>query len=378
MQIIKSIAFLFSKKCVYLLFPVIIIITVHFLTSKSDLIIFPNTENSNLISYSDAISHYDFGNSEIVSFAVDSTKVDLRYIIRNKNPYPYSGIQWYWASKDNFLDLSKYQYVTISFDTLKTSVESLLLIIQVFCDGFSDPQNTMSWRFLTKELLLQKGVSNYNIAISDFLTPDWWYKKIKTSEKSLGKPDFKNVGSISIQSSSYNLEKVDRFVIRGLRFHQKSLIYKVLLYFCLLVGYFALYFTAITFWKIKKPVIIPIAYQKIEIENDSDKEVNNILNYIGKNYSNPTLNLLKMSIELGISGKKISALIKKKHHMSFKQYLNCIRITEAKRLITESDLQINQIAYKVGYGNTAHFNRTFKEMTSFTPNSFREKCKANS
>ena len=88
-----------------------------------------------------------------------------------------------------------------------------------------------------------------------------------------------------------------------------------------------------------------------------------VLEYLGSNFSNQNLSLFRMSEEIGISSNKISAMIKKRYNLTFRQYLNTIRIAESKRLLQETKLQISQIAYRVGYTNLTHFCRTFKEVT---------------
>ncbi|MGP4038609.1 helix-turn-helix domain-containing protein [Gracilibacillus sp. D59] len=77
--------------------------------------------------------------------------------------------------------------------------------------------------------------------------------------------------------------------------------------------------------------------------------------------------------------QSISKLFKQTIGCSFTEYLNAVRITEAKRLLIETDMKINQITKKVGYMNHVHFWRIFKKFTGMSPNNFREvetnKCK---
>ena len=58
--------------------------------------------------------------------------------------------------------------------------------------------------------------------------------------------------------------------------------------------------------------------------------------------------------------------------MTFKQYLNKIRLSEAKRLLKETDRQIADIAYHVGYKNVTHFHRIFKQNEKISPNEYRK------
>ena len=54
------------------------------------------------------------------------------------------------------------------------------------------------------------------------------------------------------------------------------------------------------------------------------------------------------------------------------QYLNNVRISEAKKLLLNSDLNIREIGYEVGLKNTNHFINLFKRETGATPLSFRK------
>jgi AraC-like DNA-binding protein len=61
------------------------------------------------------------------------------------------------------------------------------------------------------------------------------------------------------------------------------------------------------------------------------------------------------------------------HQVQFKQYLNIVRITEARRLLMDTDRQISEIAFAVGYNYPTTFNRIFKEVTGISPSDFRKK-----
>ena len=53
-------------------------------------------------------------------------------------------------------------------------------------------------------------------------------------------------------------------------------------------------------------------------------------------------------------------------------YLNKIRISEAKKLLLNSDLNIRETGFEVGIKNTNHFINLFKKETGTTPLSFRK------
>ena len=53
-----------------------------------------------------------------------------------------------------------------------------------------------------------------------------------------------------------------------------------------------------------------------------------------------------------------------------KDYINKIRIEEAKRLLDQNKFQINEIAFKVGFGHISSFNRVFKISEQITPGEY--------
>ena len=55
------------------------------------------------------------------------------------------------------------------------------------------------------------------------------------------------------------------------------------------------------------------------------------------------------------------------------QYLNQIRIEEAKKLLQLGELSIDQIAEKTGIGNANYFGRLFKKLTGMTAGEYRKR-----
>lgn len=52
-------------------------------------------------------------------------------------------------------------------------------------------------------------------------------------------------------------------------------------------------------------------------------------------------------------------------------YVNDLRVDQARRLLTESELPISRIAQDVGFTTVTHFNRVFRERTGTTPRHVR-------
>ena len=59
------------------------------------------------------------------------------------------------------------------------------------------------------------------------------------------------------------------------------------------------------------------------------------------------------------------------------QYLNQLRIREAKTLLEQTDIAIHAIGYDVGIPNTSHFIKLFKRETNQTPAEYRRSVRKN-
>jgi len=123
----------------------------------------------------------------------------------------------------------------------------------------------------------------------------------------------------------------------------------------------------------KEEESIVITYNKVELSDDKHSEdILRITNFIAEHYSDSELTVDMLAKGAGVSAAKIPTMLKHKFQMNFKKYLNTIRVTEAKRLLLETDQQVVTIAQSVGYNNIPHFNRTFKQLTGLSPKQFRK------
>lgn len=62
-----------------------------------------------------------------------------------------------------------------------------------------------------------------------------------------------------------------------------------------------------------------------------------------------------------------SHLFKKEAGVSFKEYLNMIRIQKARELLSETDLKIYEVAELVGYRDSIYFSQAFKKAMGYSP-----------
>lgn len=96
-----------------------------------------------------------------------------------------------------------------------------------------------------------------------------------------------------------------------------------------------------------------------------------VMEYLETHYMEE-ITLDRMAEKLDITGGYLSTYFKEKTGMNFIDYVNDVRIRNARELLETSDLKIQDIAEKVGYQNLNSFNRMFKKFTGMTPSEFRK------
>lgn len=76
---------------------------------------------------------------------------------------------------------------------------------------------------------------------------------------------------------------------------------------------------------------------------------------------------------LHISSEELNEICKDSTGLSTKKYILDLKITEAKRLLLFSNLNINEISFHLGFEDPSYFSRLFKKKVNLTPSEFLEK-----
>ena len=105
---------------------------------------------------------------------------------------------------------------------------------------------------------------------------------------------------------------------------------------------------------------------------EEENLISAIEKYIRRNYTDPSMGLNKISDEFHISESYFSHMFKEKTGVNFSTYLEQIRMSEAARLIRETDTGLNELYIAVGYNNSTSFRRAFKKVYGITPSAMRE------
>lgn len=85
-----------------------------------------------------------------------------------------------------------------------------------------------------------------------------------------------------------------------------------------------------------------------------------------------TITLQSISERFYIHPNYFSRRFKEKHGQTFVDYLTAIRMKKAMDWIRETDLQVQQIANKVGFEDASYFTSVFRKFYGLTPKQYRE------
>lgn len=92
--------------------------------------------------------------------------------------------------------------------------------------------------------------------------------------------------------------------------------------------------------------------------------------YISEHF-NTSLTLEETAAYVHLHPSYFSTLFKQLTGSSFKEYLNMVRIEESKRLLSNTEYSIINIAIAVGFEDQSYFSKVFKKHTGLTPKQFR-------
>ena len=105
--------------------------------------------------------------------------------------------------------------------------------------------------------------------------------------------------------------------------------------------------------------------------NTTKSFVRKAVEYIWEHYADPDLGIETLCAYLGVSAAYFSTVFKNSTGLSFKEYLNKVRIEESKILLLNTDFSIIDIAIAVGFEDQSYFSKVFKKYTGTTPKQFR-------
>ncbi|MGN0775687.1 MAG: response regulator [Candidatus Ventricola sp.] len=125
---------------------------------------------------------------------------------------------------------------------------------------------------------------------------------------------------------------------------------------------------------------IPSAYQACVAQLNMPREplsaedsvTDRIREYIAQHYGED-LTLEHMSEVFAMNANYFSSFFHQKFGVKYKDYLTRVRMTEAKRMLLQTDMMIYEISQRVGYSDIRYFSQTFAKHTGVRPKDYRNK-----
>ncbi len=107
-----------------------------------------------------------------------------------------------------------------------------------------------------------------------------------------------------------------------------------------------------------------------ELTSENKKAVFAAISYMERRYNNP-LTVEDIAAQVFLSPEYFRKLFKKMTGESVRTYLHGLRVDEACRLLTVTDMSIQDISIAVGYQDMKSFYQAFKQKTGKTPKEYR-------
>ncbi len=308
--------------------------------------------------------------------------VEYDFILDPNEPFPYAHFAMYFIDYHQgyrIVDLSKFEQ--LSFKVICDPKNVLMLVLFNFDDKVTNFADFPSRRFSRTAFACNNSWSNVDIQFKDLNTPHWWLAQYgyDLSDTSFRLDKAMGFAWASSSQTPVAIPLHVRLTDVKLHGHDYRYIYAaglvvVILWVLFAVIAFRRYLSALMRQleeKLKQDQQL-IAYKKLSVEPQRDKLKMALLKLLATEYSNPELSLESTATALGSNRSKINDLLKEELGFTFTAYLNKLRLTEAARLLSETeDANISEIAYSVGYNNVSYFNKLFKMEYQCTPKTFK-------
>ena len=122
--------------------------------------------------------------------------------------------------------------------------------------------------------------------------------------------------------------------------------------------------------------LLTIVMRQAQLSEDSNRFLREVIPYIHEHFSEK-ITLDELAELEHISKSYLLRRFKQYTGMTIISYINHVRVETAKQLLIDSDCNVSEIAYQVGFESPKYFHRVFKSETGEPPAAFRKAYKTN-
>ncbi|WP_375443825.1 helix-turn-helix domain-containing protein [uncultured Fibrella sp.] len=107
------------------------------------------------------------------------------------------------------------------------------------------------------------------------------------------------------------------------------------------------------------------SYQLTASEAETER-MKRVLEFVLKHFRKE-IRIEQIASVAGMAPAAFCRYFRKRTGKSFVEYLNELRISHARKLLTQADMSVSQVGFECGFNNISHFHRQFKQQTGTTP-----------
>lgn len=112
-------------------------------------------------------------------------------------------------------------------------------------------------------------------------------------------------------------------------------------------------------------------YEKVHSGHKRNGAVHTCMRYMQKNFSE-NITLETLGELTGYSRLHLLRLFKQDLGQTPHEYLTAIRLEQAKKLLSETDMSLENVSLACGFRSMSHFKTLFKQLTHYTPGIYRK------
>lgn len=113
--------------------------------------------------------------------------------------------------------------------------------------------------------------------------------------------------------------------------------------------------------------------EKKEIQHETKDVIKKICSYINENYTRSTLTTASIAKHFFMNEAYLSRIFKKQTGFTITRYIYDIRMQKARLLLLSGRLNVQEVAYSVGFNDPLYFSKQFKKYSHLTPSKYKKK-----
>jgi AraC-like DNA-binding protein len=111
-------------------------------------------------------------------------------------------------------------------------------------------------------------------------------------------------------------------------------------------------------------------YTEKTIDSADDKLFARINESLKKNLDDSSFGVNELANIVGISRVHLNRKMKDRYGVSPNNFIRSYRLKQAAYLLINNNVNVSEVAYRVGFSSHSHFSNTFREYFGMTPKEF--------